>query len=500
MNKNNISKLSEYIKEYKGINSPLGWITINVSECIGQGGNGIVYAGKINTVDIAVKFLVNYTSKKLERFKAEYLNVNIKKDQLVNVVNCIEYAILNIEDFEIPYIIMKRYKCGLDKYRKQLEEITWEQVEKLFKALSESLISLEKSKIIHRDLKPENILVDDDDRFIISDFGIAHFDAEDFPIVGLTTKGDRLANLKFSAPEQLVGTNVTFATDIYSFAQILYWFAFGEVNRGTGGKHLNQIYENKDATYLDNIIYKCLNNNPDDRPQNIEEILSAINNMRVSARDINPFDDMYQLSRIVRSTIPELYNHVGFTEDSKEISELIRKLNTCKTNRPFEFNTGISNNTISIFEELENGNYLLNSREIRIVRIWGIVTDSAYDDLLILVVSEPEPYTIDGEKYYGVAVINNEDIIPVDKIPAGYIRYRGEVCSVSDLKIQERYIYPNEKEKYFTIGAFHQCSIISKNDQYIEQIQEFDNLNEKILIELKRKISRNRTHDVTIYL
>lgn len=44
-----------------------------------------------------------------------------------------------------------------------------------------------------------------------------------------------MANWEFSAPEQVSGGKITSATDIYALGQILYWFCFGEINRGTGG-------------------------------------------------------------------------------------------------------------------------------------------------------------------------------------------------------------------------------------------------------------------------
>lgn len=117
--------------------------------------------------------------------------------------------------------------------------------------------------IIHRDIKPENILVDEKNNFVLSDFGIAHFDKDDFPVDNKTKKGERLANIEFSAPEQISNQyEVSVASDIYSMAQIMYWYVFGKVNRGTGAEYISQKYKWDDAYIYDNIISKCLRNNP----------------------------------------------------------------------------------------------------------------------------------------------------------------------------------------------------------------------------------------------
>jgi eukaryotic-like serine/threonine-protein kinase len=497
---NSLSKLSNYIRENNGFESIFGHININVSDSLGQGGNGIVYSGKINDVDVAVKFLFNYNSQKLERFKAEYLNINLVKERLANVVNCIHFGVVLIENIDFPYIIMKKYKSSLKKYRQSLREVIWEDVYKLFKDLSVALQALEQCGIIHRDLKPENILVDDNNNYIITDFGIAHFEADDFPIKDLTKKGERLANFEFSAPEQIKGLEVSYATDIYSFAQIIYWFVFGEVNRGVGGRQLQEIFDGKDAGFVNSIVYKCLNNNPKDRLQTIEDINEKILDMRKSSREINPFDDMHELSRIVRSTVPEFYRKGGFTEDADEIRDLMIKINNAKLNRPLEFNTGSSNNPIDLIIPLENGNYLFNQREIKIVRIWGLFGDSNYNDILILETDTPEPYIIDGKEYYGIAVINGNTHIPADDIESGYIRYKGKVYHMSELEIQERYIYPDEQEKFYVIGAFASCTIISKNDKYIKKLQECEKLDRAKLVELKNKISENKSENIYMYL
>ena len=70
--------LSKYIKDNKGVECTFGHIEIDIkNNRLGQGGNGVVFSGRLVESEVAVKFLVNYTKKKLDRFKAEYINVNM---------------------------------------------------------------------------------------------------------------------------------------------------------------------------------------------------------------------------------------------------------------------------------------------------------------------------------------------------------------------------------------------------------------------------------------
>lgn len=53
-------------------------------------------------------------------------------------------------------------------------------------------------------------------KFVLSDFGIAHFDREEFPIDNKTRKGERLANIEFSAPEQINNQYAVTKRQIYT--------------------------------------------------------------------------------------------------------------------------------------------------------------------------------------------------------------------------------------------------------------------------------------------
>lgn len=501
MNTEGIEKsFIEYINVHEGIHTALGELKFTNSDRIGQGGNGLVYSAKINEKDIAIKFLISDSERKLSRFKSEYFNTNYVRNELRNVVNMIHYDEIVIQEgVRIPYIIMTLYSKNLKKYRNEKDEINEEEFINLFNFLLVTLNSIHRKGIIHRDIKPENILVDKKEKFVLSDFGIAHYEKEDFLIDNKTKKGERLANIEFSAPEQISNKyEVTQTADIYSMAQIMYWFAFGTVNRGTDADYISQKYDWEDAYIYDSVISRCLRNNPTERFQSIEEIVQFYNNEKSKVKEIDPFDDMYVFHNAVLRVVPEVYNNAFAITDKDVMCELFNSIFSDKYNRELEFNTGTGNNTISSIIRLENNEFLMGPRQINIRSIWGLFTSDVYDDILLLEIEDSSPYIIEGNEYYSVAVIENEDIVPYDTISSGYVRYKSKVYDISDLKIQERFIGNNYK--VIAIAPFHNCTVIKKNDIFLERLQRIGNLKQEDLYDLKEKIHMNRTEDVYMRL
>lgn len=496
----NEGTLSKYIKENKGIECTFGHIKIDIkNNCLGRGGNGVVFSGQLIESEVAVKFLVNYTKKKLDRFKAEYINVNMVREKLCNTVNYLHYETLRIGNAEVPFIVMKKYNTSLKQQRDNMNHnVRWEDLLKVFKNLCKAIKSLEENSIIHRDLKPENILVDENGNYILTDFGIAHFESERYPIKGLTRKNDRMANWEFSAPEQVSGGEITFATDIYALGQILYWFCFGTINRGTGGKHLQEIFNEEKAAVLDRIIYQSISNEAEDRYQSIAEIEEEFE--RVQKKKVDVYADMHLFSKAIRSVFPEAYK-VPFVTDNKEyIRDLINRINETKFNQELWYNTGSANEEFRKIRCLENGNYLLCNREIIIDEIWTLINDSCYNDILILKISNPAYYLVNGRECSAIAIINNEIKEPLEKIASGYYRFSdGHVESVSDLTVEERYTSKEtDDDKYIVIGVQDHCSIIQENDDFIRKIQELDELNPEIICSLQKQISKHKTYKVQI--
>ncbi|MGR9117047.1 MAG: serine/threonine protein kinase [Gammaproteobacteria bacterium] len=131
--------------------------------------------------------------------------------------------------------------------------------------------------IIHRDLKPENVLLDDEDRIMLIDFGIAK---ESTPNAMTRTLG-RAASFGFSPPEQVMGTGTDVRSDIYSLSATVYFAVTGQTpvaaHERVSGKALTP--PKSIATELpdgvNDMLLKGLNLNVNERPQTVSEFIGV---------------------------------------------------------------------------------------------------------------------------------------------------------------------------------------------------------------------------------
>jgi serine/threonine protein kinase len=146
------------------------------------------------------------------------------------------------------------------------------EVLRLFNDVLDGVEAAHLQNVVHRDLKPENLLVSlPGRRVVVADFGVAHFEEEDLLTAVQTRAGDRLANYRYSAPEQRVpGRQVDERADIFALGLILNEMFTGEVPQGTGHKRVGSVAP--DYAYLDPVIEAMIQQSPDNRPPSIAKI------------------------------------------------------------------------------------------------------------------------------------------------------------------------------------------------------------------------------------
>jgi len=148
--------------------------------------------------------------------------------------------------------------------------------------IAKALAYIHQHNIIHRDLKPENILITVEDIVKITDFGIAQLTDEE------KEEGFVLGTPVVMAPEQILGRGFDSRTDIFALGCIFYYLLTGHYPfAGSNFTELSynvlhydpepvRFYNSKSNLEIERIILKCLEKNPENRYQTVEELIQDL--------------------------------------------------------------------------------------------------------------------------------------------------------------------------------------------------------------------------------
>jgi serine/threonine protein kinase len=234
---------------------------------LGEGGSGkVLLVSDQNGDEFALKYLKPdvQTEQKTKRFKNELAFCT--RNTHPNIITIEDNGLAEIDGNHVPFFVMQVFP-------KTLRVVTERKAppDKLLLLFADVLNGIEFAhglKIWHRDLKPENILItDSEDRAVVTDFGIAHFDDEYLHTLVDTLRHERLANFRYAAPEQRSKGNVDQRTDIYALGLILYEMFTGQLLQGTQHQRIGSI--KPEYSYLDPIVERMTCQSADDRPSSI---------------------------------------------------------------------------------------------------------------------------------------------------------------------------------------------------------------------------------------
>lgn len=139
------------------------------------------------------------------------------------------------------------------------------RVERLVLVLLGYLVDLHAGAIVHRDLSPANIVRTPDHDYVLLDFGIAKEGTSTISAMR------RAGNPGYAAPEQVLGTGTTPASDLYSLGATAYSLLTGNMPptadrlAGTQLARPSALVPNV-SPLLDDLLVWLLELDPDDRP------------------------------------------------------------------------------------------------------------------------------------------------------------------------------------------------------------------------------------------
>jgi tetratricopeptide (TPR) repeat protein len=149
--------------------------------------------------------------------------------------------------------------------------------------------------VVHRDLKPANILIDDAEKAIITDFGIAR--STDAGTIA-TAAGAIVGTLAYMAPEQALGKPVDQRADIYAFGLIVSEMLVEKRGPSQGETALALLIERSrqapprlrtiDPSIpdgIDRIVAKCVEPDPAARYQTTKELEADLEQLDAEGRD-----------------------------------------------------------------------------------------------------------------------------------------------------------------------------------------------------------------------
>ena len=169
------------------------------------------------------------------------------------------------------------------------ETLNAREIENVIPPIAEALDYVHSKGLVHRDIKSSNIFVLNDGRAVLTDFGIAKTAGK----TKLTQVGSIIGTPEYMSPEQADGLEVDGRGDIYSLAVVMYEALTGTAPFKADNpitlirKIIDKIPENPRKLnsdipkWLDEIIMKCLEKNPDDRIQNGSSLADSIREHKI---------------------------------------------------------------------------------------------------------------------------------------------------------------------------------------------------------------------------
>ncbi len=260
-----------------------------VVEQIAVGGFGTVYRGFDPVIKrpVAIKACTSQDRTTRERFQLEAeIGGNLHHRNITTVHD------FGVEG-ETPFLVQELLDGeDLDRKIKRREDVSPGKKLLYLTQIARGLEHAHSKGVVHRDLKPANVHILPDGTVKIMDFGIARLTHQE---TGFTTAGQTVGTTAYLAPEQIRGEELDQRADIFSFGALSYeLLTYERAFKGdTISSLMYSILSERPQEIarhwadcppaLSDLVERCLEKEPDRRPQEFSEIVGELSKIRVES-------------------------------------------------------------------------------------------------------------------------------------------------------------------------------------------------------------------------
>jgi serine/threonine-protein kinase len=200
-----------------------------IEQKLGSGGIGEVYLASKSDEGFERKVAIKFATA--GRFATHVLtsfNTELEVLLSLNHANIERLYDGGITADKVPFLVVE-YIDGthIDHYCDN-EKLTIKQRLQLFQKICQALDVVHRSLIVHRDIKAGNIMVSKDGEPKLLDFGLAKL-ADKQQANKHATYSSQMMTVAYASPEQINGSTITTASDIYSLGVLLYYLLAGKL-------------------------------------------------------------------------------------------------------------------------------------------------------------------------------------------------------------------------------------------------------------------------------